>query len=129
VFIPGEIWEVVGICDEWQRDRSWSRSSKCYSIYATSQDWEGCERFLGKVKLHCSVYIPINHDLWPNLLFVKEEESENFEWRVQIGFWEDQIVLVESTPACSSCTKKVIDIVPNSNWNNNGMCAWTTQWN
>jgi len=49
------------------------RLSKGYSIYANSQDWEGCKKVLGKVELHCSVYIPINHDLWPNLWLLRKK--------------------------------------------------------
>ena len=36
VFIRGEIWKVVGIYDEWKKDRSGPWLSKGYSIYANS---------------------------------------------------------------------------------------------
>jgi len=74
--------KVVGIYDEWQRDRNGPRLSKGYSIYANSQDWEGCKKVLGKVELHCSVYIPINHDLWLNLLLLRKKN---------LGIWNKSV--------------------------------------
>jgi hypothetical protein len=59
---------MQGVHSGWNLESCWDRSgpwlSKGYSIYANSQDYEGCKEVLGKFEIHCSVYIPINHDLW-----------------------------------------------------------------